>query len=237
MDYRIGGKKMKPVFENGNVKAFCPDCEARTNFEYQTGGQEFGSIIITKAHYYKKKQYPRMVYKLLRCAGCNRGGIAKVHIINKYIEEYSVLEDFFPFSIEKAPVPKDVPESIKREFREAEVCTSVKALRAASAMLRSTLEKTLKHNGYIEGNLKEKIDSACKEGIITTARKQRAHEDVRVLGNDILHDEWRGVTVMEYDKAHHYVQRILEDFYDDRPSVKKLLKKANRKIKNEKAKN
>jgi len=225
MDYRIGGKKMKPIFENGNVKAFCPDCEAITNFEYQTSGHEFGSIIITKTHYYKTKRYYRIVYKLLRCAGCNRGGIAKVHIINKYIEVYSVLEDFFPFSIEKASVPNNVPESIKREFREAEVCASTKAFRAASAMLRSTLEKTLKHNGYTEGNLKEKIDSACKEEIITTARKQRAHGDVRVLGNDILHDEWRRVTVMEYEKAHHYAQRILEDFYDDRPSVKKLLKR------------
>lgn len=27
----------------------------------------------------------------------------------------------------------------------------------------------------------------------------------------------------EFDQAHHYAQRILEDFYDDRPLVEALL--------------
>jgi hypothetical protein len=42
---------------------------------------------------------------------------------------------------------------------------------------------------------------------------------IRVLGNDILHDAWREVSEEEYDLAHRYSQRILEDLYDDRPSV------------------
>lgn len=219
---------MKPIFENGNVKAFCPDCEARTSFEYQTSGREFGTILINIKHDYKNRTYSGIIYKLLRCASCYRGGIAKIHVFQEYIHHLTVLEDFFPFSIEKVSVPKDVPKDIEKEFREAEICASLKAFRAASAMLRSTLEKVLKSNGYTEGNLKEKIDSACGDGIITAARKQRAHEDVRVLGNDVLHDEWRKVIDTEYDDAHHYAQRILEDFYDDRPSVEKLLEAANR---------
>jgi hypothetical protein len=44
-----------------------------------------------------------------------------------------------------------------------------------------------------------------------------------VLGNDVLHDEWRAVTEDEFEQAHHYAQRILEDFYDDRTSVEALL--------------
>lgn len=59
--------------------------------------------------------------------------------------------------------------------------------------------------------------------MITASRSRKAHEDIRVLGNDVLHDEWRAVTQDEFDLAHHYVQRILEDFYDDRPSVEALL--------------
>lgn len=39
----------------------------------------------------------------------------------------------------------------------------------------------------------------------------------------MLHEEWREVTEDEFDQAHHYAQRILEDFYDDRPSVEALL--------------
>jgi hypothetical protein len=83
-------------------------------------------------------------------------------------------------------------------------------------------------NGYASGNLKSKIEAACDDGVITASRKQKAHDDVRVLGNDILHEEWRDVASDEYEAAHHYTQRILEDFYDDRPSVEALLKKANR---------
>jgi hypothetical protein len=60
---------MKPFYGDGNVKAFCPDCGAITTFEYQTGGSEFGSVIIEKGHSYKGAGYPRLLYKLLRCAG------------------------------------------------------------------------------------------------------------------------------------------------------------------------
>jgi hypothetical protein len=71
--------------------------------------------------------------------------------------------------------------------------------------------------------LADRIDEAAADGTITAARSKRAHEDIRVLGNDVLHDEWREVTEDEFDEAHHYAQRILEDFYDDRPTVEALL--------------
>lgn len=44
-----------------------------------------------------------------------------------------------------------------------------------------------------------------------------------MLGNDVMHDDWREVTEQEFDEAHRYAQRILEDFYDDRPTVEALL--------------
>ena len=59
--------------------------------------------------------------------------------------------------------------------------------------------------------------------MITAARSKRAHDEIRVLGNDILHDDWREVTEDEFELAHHYAQRIFEDLYDDRPSVQALL--------------
>jgi hypothetical protein len=61
-------------------------------------------------------------------------------------------------------------------------------------LLRSTLEKTLKANGYTKGNLKEKIEAAAADGVITAPRERRAHSEVRVLGNDVLHDEYRPVS-------------------------------------------
>jgi hypothetical protein len=90
-------------------------------------------------------------------------------------------------------------------------------------MFRSVLEKILKTDGYTKGNLRDKIDAAADDGVITQARKQKAHDEVRVLGNDVLHDEWREVSEAEVALAQHYMQRICEDFYDDRPEVEKIL--------------
>jgi len=50
--------------------------------------------------------------------------------------------------------------------------------------------------------LAERIDKAAADGAITAARSRRAHENIRVLGNDVLHDEWREVTEAEFDQAH-----------------------------------
>jgi hypothetical protein len=98
-------------------------------------------------------------------------------------------------------------------------------------MFRSVLDKTLRANGYkLKGgtNLEQQIDLAGGDGIITEARRRRAHDEVRVLGNDVLHDEWREIAPEDVDAAHHYVQRILEDFYDDRPSTLTVLRAKGR---------
>jgi len=115
-----------------------------------------------------------------------------------------------------------------QEFREAELCAAHEAWRASSAMLRSVLEKALKLNGYTTGSLKDKIDSAATDGILTEARRKRANQEIRVLGNDILHDAWREVTQDEYELAHHYAQGIIEDFYDNRADVEIILKDKKR---------
>lgn len=104
--------------------------------------------------------------------------------------------------------------------------------RAASALFRSVLEKTLKANGYVKTNdpnlrdLQKRIDAA--DGVITDARRKRAHDDIRSLGNDVLHDDWRQVTDDEVENSHRYTQRILEDLYDDRTTVEAVLTAKNR---------
>ena len=127
------------------------------------------------------------------------------------------------------PLPRAVPADIQAEFREAESCTAHKLNRAASALFRSVLEKTLKANGYTRANdpalrdLQKRIDAAAADGVITDARRRRAHDDIRALGNDMLHDDWREVLDEEVESAHQYTQRILEDLYDDRPTVEAIL--------------
>jgi hypothetical protein len=133
------------------------------------------------------------------------------------------MESFFPYSIERATLPTAVPTDIQSEFREAENCAGHGDNRAASALFRSVLEKALTANGYTDGSLYDKINACAADGVITEARKNRAQADIRVLGNDVLHDAWRIIGEEEVASSHLYTQRVLEDLYDDRPSVQAIL--------------
>jgi hypothetical protein len=167
------------------------------------------------------EQYAQTVFRLVRCAACGRGGLAKIHDQGNI--DTGKLAEFHPGSIERAALPAGVPSSVAAEYQEAEVCAGAGAWRGASALLRSALEKALEANGYRGKPLAGRIDDAAADGVITAARQRRAHDDVRSLGNDILHDEWREVTPEEYESAHHYVLRVLEDLYDTRAEVEALL--------------
>jgi len=97
------------------------------------------------------------------------------------------------------------------------------AFRAATTLLRSALENTFKVGGYRERDLRASIDAAARDGLITAARRQHIHTDVRRLGNDIVHDEWRPVDQEEFELARTYVVWILEDLYADRLTVEAQL--------------
>jgi hypothetical protein len=217
---------MKPIYENGNIKSQCPICNSITTFEYKDSRQEFGSVIIDKNVRISGKTFSRTIFKLMRCANCGRAGLAEIACNNSVIE--GELITFFPASFVRLRLPDSTPIGLVSEFREAEECASNGTLRAASALFRSTLEKTLKLNGYTKRNLIENINDAASDGIITAARQKKANDDVRVLGNNVLHDEWREVIETEVVESHFYTQRIIEDFYDDRPTVEEILKAKGR---------
>lgn len=211
---------------NYSVSAQCPTCKAITSFDQK------GVAIVNGVYSYKGTNYSRVLYVFSQCARCGRGGLATFP--DRGNAQSAVLESFFPISIDVAPLPKAVPPDIQAEFREAERCAALGVNRAASALFRSVLEKTLKANGYIKTNdptlkdLQRRIDAAAADGVITDARRKRAHDDIRSLSNDVLHDDWREVTDDEVENSRRYTQRILEDLYDDRPAVEALLIAKNR---------
>ncbi len=222
---------MADINDQGNVTARCPGCEgALSTYEWRTAGGHFGGITAyVRDHYWNDAN---LDYRLFRCAGCGRGGLgAVVYGGGHYPGAYRRLVAFYPEAKARLPIPKGVPEGIAREFREGERCLEAGCVRAAAGMFRSVLDKTLRANGYKEKKgttLEQEIDAACEDGVITQARKRRAHEEIRVLGNDVLHDEWHEIPPEDAEAARHYTQRILEDFYDDRESVLKLLRAAKR---------
>lgn len=217
---------MKPIYINGNVRADCPDCGLPTTFECrESSSREFGSIFVNGPVQYEGYTYSHIIYQLFRCSVCHRPGVAKIPA-DSHTE--GILEWFWPTSIVPTKLPSNSPEGVHNEYREAEKCMSVEAWRGAAALLRSALEKTLTANGYDEKDLYKKIEAAGQDGVITSARRQRAQDLVRTLGNDVLHLDWRLVTQQEVEDAHHYVGRIIEDFYDDRDTVESVLKANDR---------
>jgi uncharacterized protein DUF4145 len=220
-----------------NVLAPCPGCDgAVTSFDTKGHGNTvLGTVIVDRSNQWNGTVYSRILWRFFRCAVCNTGGVAKIH--DNGSNQTAVLESFLPAAVQRAPLPAKAPDDVVKEFREAELDAAHGALRSGSALLRSVLEKTLSKNGYEEvevvdaaGNKRKtnklihRIEAAAEDGVITQARKRRAHENIRVLGNDILHEDWREVAQEEFDDAHKYSQRILEDLYDDRPTVEKILK-------------
>ena len=204
-----------------NISAKCPQCQAITVFESKH------QLLCVGKKYDDGVTYSRRIFSLVQCSGCLRGGLAEVFDNGNAHQVY--LENFYPYSINSAPVPPSVPIDVQNEFREAEQCQAIGLNRAASALFRSVLEKTLKANGYTKGNdpslrdLQKRIDAAAADGVITQARQRKAHDDIRSLGNDVLHDDWRLVADDEVEDSHRYTQRILEDLYDDRPTVEAVL--------------
>jgi len=227
---------MAEIQESGSIIAFCPGCEGgKSTFEWTQQGKEFGSHErneISSGHTY------RASYRLYRCAGCGMGAFAKVLYTgrteagnNYYPGGSRRLIYFFPESGSRLPLPKAVPIGIQNEFREGESCLGHECLRAAAGMFRSVLDKTMRANGYktsTEKQLFDQIEAAATDGVITEARKIRAHNEIRVLGNDVLHDDWQEIPKEDVEASRHYCQRILEDLYDDRPSVLALIRKAKR---------
>ena len=230
---------MAKINNLGQILARCVGCEGGSSrFEYKWTGEEIG-VVVSKGikppiHPWYNKQTDYQ-YRLFRCVGCGMGALAVIVMEEEdasYPERVKELVHFYPEAKERLSLPDDVPDGIRNEFREAERCLENECYRAAAALFRSVLDKTLKANGYKSGrnvNLQAQIDEAAKDGVITEARKKRAHEDIRVFGNDILHDDWRELSEEDVEPAHRYTQRVLEDLYDDRASVLKQLKEADRK--------
>jgi hypothetical protein len=80
------------------VRASCPDCGgAISTFERNPGNRDLGYILIDQRHTFNGREFLRVVYRLFRCAGCGRGGIAKLH--DNRNEQAAVLESFFPTAI------------------------------------------------------------------------------------------------------------------------------------------
>jgi len=97
------------------------------------------------------------------------------------------LVQYWPQTVGGKAFP-DVPDHIAATADEAHQCQSIGAYRGAVALARAVVEATAKERGVTKGNLMEKIDALAKQGAISDAMKDAAHE-IRFAGNEIAHGD------------------------------------------------
>jgi hypothetical protein len=82
----------------------------------------------------------------------------------------------------------DVPRDLADTAREAYLCLSVGALRAALPLARAVIEATAKTKGITDGLVYQKIDKMAQQDYIRPHIKEAAHE-VRHFGNVVAHGD------------------------------------------------
>lgn len=103
----------------------------------------------------------------------------------------------WPVTVGGKPFP-DVPEHIAATADEAHQCQSIGAYRGAVALARAVVEATAKERGVTKGNLMDKIDTLAKQGVISDAMKDAAHE-IRFAGNEVAHGDLAEEPLTEQD--------------------------------------
>jgi hypothetical protein len=212
-------EKRPPKLAGNEVNAYCPVCDARSNFVREAGG--YSPPPSRELHeYYRRLGTGRMTFLLLRCVTCSLGAFAALYEPDS-IRGYSMpeLACFHPYAFERLRLPEDTPDDIVSEFRSAENCAGIGEYRPAAAMLRSAIEKVLKKHGYDQWNLQGKLNQLKEDRIITGTLAKQNREIVKILADDVLHGEWRDISSDEYEKAYKYAHKLIDGFYDDHKNV------------------
>lgn len=214
---------MATINDQGNIQACCPHCSgALTNFEWSAKEKSYGSVTVAGSP-------ETTCYRLYRCVGCGSGAMAVVRYTGStWPGDTRQIVAFHSETRERMKLPRDLPQALTNEFREAEKCLDAGCRRAALGVLRSLIVKTLRANGYYLGRdvpLYRQVEAAADDGVITRVRRSKAR---RLLGTDVTDDEWHEPPYADVEALRRYAQQLLEDLYDDRPAVALLLREAGR---------
>src|SRR4051812_28338345 len=104
---------MQPVYKNGTVSTRCPGCGGEAaSFTSNIPGSPTGTgtVILDLPHKFNDALFGRILYMLLRCSACGRGGLATVHDNGRVHD--GVLGEFYPAWVDAAPLPSGVPAEI-----------------------------------------------------------------------------------------------------------------------------
>lgn len=184
----------------------CPHCQSMSSFTASVT-HSGGSAPSGYSHAYLKCQN-------FECQR-NIGGLVNGH-------DGQSLYDWWPKHVGGKDFP-DVPEHIASTADEAHQCLSIGAHRGAIALARAVVEATAKDHGVIEGVLDKKIDELAKQGVISEAMKDAAHE-IRFAGNEVAHADLAEEPINEEDAQEvlQLMDAILTRVYQEPAQVERV---------------
>lgn len=149
----------------------------------------------------KDADYPCDIsYGIFQCQACNERFVAKKH-------RYDDREWIAVYPIPHKPVPEEIPQPIKSEFEEANLCFAVGAYKACASICQIALE-ALWRDKEVSG-LKELSD----KGIIASQVYERANE-IRQWGNVAKHEPIAdAVSKEDAEQLVAYLDKILNEVY------------------------
>jgi hypothetical protein len=204
-------------------KLICPNCGVATSFspeqiigrgillDYSTEAKTtWGKVQISAVTSYT---HDEDTYAILVCRACNEYFVAKRE---KYTEE----DNWSPvYPIPHKPAAKEIPEPVKGEFEEANLCFAVGAYRGCVSMCETALEALWrKQDASGLQDLKEK-------GIISPQLYDRGKE-VRLWGNVAKHEPIPDAVEKEdAEQLLTYLETILNAVYVEPERLAKLAQK------------
>jgi len=204
-------------------KLICPNCGAATSFSpAQIIGKgtlldastekytQWGNVQISATIPY---DYDEDSYAILVCRACNEYFVAKR---KKHAEE----NDWSPvYPIPHRTTAQEIPQPIKSEFEEANLCFAIEAHRACLLVCKTALIAMQREQGV--SNLKElKGKGAISEGLYKQA------DEVRLWANMIGHEDIpEAVTKEDCEQLLTYLEALLNAVYVEPKRLAKLAQK------------
>jgi len=209
--------------ETEMAKLICPNCGAATSFspaciagkgilrgESTDKYTKWGEVEIQAVIPY---QYGEISYAILVCRACNEFFVA----INDEYSEEGYWEVVYP--IPRRTASEEIPEPIKSEFEEANLCFAIGAYRACVAMCQIALEALWRDKEA------SSIKDLEERGVISSVLRQKADE-IRLWGNVAKHEPIPdAVSKEDAEQLLTYLEILLNDVYVEPKRLGRLKQK------------
>lgn len=177
------------------VRLRCPHCSALGTFHVVTDGVEYRKFMQDgSAEYYHAE--------LRMCPNPECNGLVLTVCQGKDVV-HTLPQELLHFDIE------GVPQVIAQALREAVVCHSVGAFRAAAMMVRRLLEE-LCEDALVEGRTLHDRLKALRTKISLPEELFDAMDELKALGNDAAHIEAKTYSSIDKEEAELSIQLAQE---------------------------